>query len=92
MHAADEDRRLFSFDEELERQVKRSEACAPVYHIGRGGHGNLVVDEERWPRRRESSGSEDSSGAGDGRVRAADEKKGSQASTWIKGLTAGRRA
>ena len=74
------------FDEELERQVKRSEACAPVYHIGRGGHGNLVVDEERrTARRRESSGSEDSAGA-------AEESKGNHASAWIKGLTAGRRA
>ena len=86
MHAADEDRRLFSFDEELEQQVKRSEACAPVYHIGRGGQGNLVADEEkrrrRMMRRRGSSGSE-SSGAAD--------RKGNSAAGWIKGITAGRR-
>jgi len=39
-HAPSE-RAIFSFDEELEREM-RSEAKAPVYHAGRGGAGNVV--------------------------------------------------
>ena len=42
MHAADGERRLFSFDEELAREGKVG--AAPVFHVGRGGRGN-VVDE-----------------------------------------------
>lgn len=33
--------RMFSFDEELEHQMKQSRNVAPVYHVGRGGAGNL---------------------------------------------------
>lgn len=33
--------RMFSFDEELERQMQQSKHIAPVYHVGRGGAGNL---------------------------------------------------
>ncbi|KAK5139282.1 hypothetical protein BJ546DRAFT_846445 [Cryomyces antarcticus] len=36
------ERAIFSFDEELERQRKMLENAAPVYHIGRGGAGNAV--------------------------------------------------
>ena len=35
------ERAIFSFDEELERQL-RWESVAPVYHVGRGGAGNLI--------------------------------------------------
>lgn len=38
MHSSSE-RAIFSFDEELERQLSR-EHIAPVYHVGRGGAGN----------------------------------------------------
>ena len=76
MHSSDEERRLFSFDEELERQQRRgatsSAHCAPVYHIGRGGQGNLIDEKER---RRGSGGSDDS----------AHGRKGSL--EWIKGIT-----
>jgi len=48
---------MFHFDEELERQRGNSEAV-PVYHVGRGGSGNAVVE------RRDSSGSERSEGSG----------------------------
>ena len=30
---------MFSFDEELEREMRR---VAPVYHVGRGGAGNMI--------------------------------------------------
>lgn len=33
------ERAIFSFDEELERDLRRA---APVYHVGRGGAGNTV--------------------------------------------------
>lgn len=36
------ERPMFFFDEELERMYARDEHCVPVYHIGRGGAGNLV--------------------------------------------------
>ncbi|KAL4778937.1 hypothetical protein BJX76DRAFT_362254 [Aspergillus varians] len=33
------ERAIFSFDEELEREMRRA---APVYHVGRGGAGNMI--------------------------------------------------
>lgn len=33
--------RMFSFDEELEHQMKQTKRVAPIYHVGRGGAGNL---------------------------------------------------
>ena len=39
MHNANEERRMFSFDEELAKQNKDA---VPIYHIGRGGQGNAV--------------------------------------------------
>lgn len=33
------ERAIFSFDEELERDLRRA---APVYHVGRGGRGNTI--------------------------------------------------
>lgn len=38
IHSSGE-RAMFSFDEELERDLRRA---APVYHVGRGGAGNTV--------------------------------------------------
>lgn len=35
------ERAIFSFDEELERQMIQEDNIAPVFHIGRGGAGNL---------------------------------------------------
>lgn len=34
------ERAIFSFDEELERQLTQERHAAPVYHVGRGGAGN----------------------------------------------------
>ncbi|KAK2768630.1 hypothetical protein FQN54_000486 [Arachnomyces sp. PD_36] len=33
---------IFSFDEELERQLKREKEAAPIFYVGRGGAGNTV--------------------------------------------------
>ena len=60
MHNSSEERRMFSFDEELAKHGK--EAAAPVYHIGRGGQGNVAVEE----RRRGSVSSGASAGSGSG--------------------------
>ena len=35
------ERAIFSFDEELERQLSQERHAAPVYHVGRGGAGNV---------------------------------------------------
>jgi len=47
---------IFQFDEEL---VKRRESAAPMYHIGRGGAANYVVDDGK--PRTQRMGSSDSS-------------------------------
>lgn len=40
IHSWSEERPIFSFDEELQAQMQD---IAPVYHIGRGGAGNMIV-------------------------------------------------
>lgn len=40
VHSSSE-RAIFSFDEELERDMRREE-MAPVFHVGRGGAGNMI--------------------------------------------------
>lgn len=57
LHLSTDERPMFRFDEELERERLKGEA-APVYHVGRGGSGNAVNE------RRGSSGSEDSGRTG----------------------------
>jgi len=44
----EKERAMFSFDEELAQQERLREHAAPVYHVGRGGAGNLV--DEMHPR------------------------------------------
>lgn len=58
----EKERAMFSFDEELAQQERLREHAAPVYHIGRGGAGNLV--DEMHPRRTSSASSSGSSEAG----------------------------
>lgn len=53
MLPAGEERRMFSFDEEL--AVEGKMGGAPVYHVGRGGVGNSVGRGEggrKWFGRR----------------------------------------
>lgn len=56
------ERAIFSFDEELERQLRWERDIAPVYHVGRGGAGNLIRSSSHdvkpaAPRRRTSEDS-----------------------------------
>lgn len=44
VHSSSE-RAIFSFDEELECQLRREKEVAPVFHVGRGGAGNMVQPE-----------------------------------------------
>jgi hypothetical protein len=61
-----QERPMFSFDEELERQRKMMEHQAPVYHVGRGGAGNYANDA--YPGRSSvRSGSDAASHASSGR-------------------------
>lgn len=55
-HSWCSERPIFSFDEELEAQMQQE--IAPVYHIGRGGAGNMVYIDGSM--RRSSSESEHS--------------------------------
>lgn len=41
MHRCPSERAIFSFDEELEQQLRRDARAAPIYHVGRGGAGNV---------------------------------------------------
>jgi len=59
----DKERAIFSFDEELERQRKMMEHQAPIYHVGRGGAGNLV--DEMAEKRRTSRSSNSSTSSAD---------------------------
>lgn len=59
MHGAGEERRMFSFDEELAREGKVG--AVPVYYVGRGGRGNVVGEGRRGSG--ESGGSEGSGGS-----------------------------
>ena len=43
-HAASE-RAMFSFDEELDRERLAREHAAPMFSVGRGGIGNIVVED-----------------------------------------------
>ncbi|KAL2861441.1 hypothetical protein BJX65DRAFT_266425 [Aspergillus insuetus] len=59
VHSSSE-RAIFSFDEELEREMRRA---APVYHVGRGGAGNMIHrnnDNESSLSRKFSASSETS--------------------------------
>jgi hypothetical protein len=59
MHTGKE-RAMFSFDEELQQQERLRSQQAPVYHVGRGGAGNLV-DEMKPRSQRTNSASSTSS-------------------------------
>ena len=85
MHNADEERRIFSFDEELAKQGKVG--AVPVYHVGRGGVGNEAVEGAGWGGRRGSAGSKGSGGS----ERSGSASEGLRGSLeWVRGL--GRKA
>jgi hypothetical protein len=53
----EKERAMFSFDEELAQQERLRSQQAPVYHVGRGGAGNLVDEMKPKSQRQMSSGS-----------------------------------
>lgn len=59
------ERAIFSFDEELQRQSTRDKKleAGAVYHVGRGGAGNLVSSRPDSARK-DSNSSADSVGSG----------------------------
>lgn len=72
----EKERAMFSFDEELAQQERLREHAAPVYHIGRGGAGNLVDEAPRKAR----TGSTSSGGSSD----SSDGVRRSVESAWHK--------
>jgi hypothetical protein len=54
VHASNE-HAIFSFDEELELQLRHDQHAAPVFHIGRGGAGNAIAADGTSLARRSSS-------------------------------------
>lgn len=75
------ERAIFSFDEELERQLSQDRHAAPVYHVGRGGAGNVTSAYPRTAkvaRKASDSSSEKSVGS---------VESGADAATrWVGGL------
>jgi GTPase involved in cell partitioning and DNA repair len=56
------ERAIFSFDEELERELRREKDMAPVFHVGRGGAGNMIFsDHDNYSLSRKQSASTTSS-------------------------------
>lgn len=51
------ERAIFSFDEELERQLSQERHAAPVYHVGRGGAGNTSSSSGSASSQKHTSGS-----------------------------------
>ncbi|PLB40101.1 DUF3602 domain-containing protein [Aspergillus candidus] len=60
------ERAMFSFDEELERDLRRA---APVYHVGRGGAGNMVFRDDDSSLSRKFSISSNSTSSSSGSTR-----------------------
>lgn len=54
------ERAIFSFDEELRQQERLRSQQAPVFHIGRGGAGNLVGEMKPRSQRQNSASSSSS--------------------------------
>jgi len=66
----EKERAIFSFDEELERQRRLTEHQAPIYHVGRGGAGNLVDEMRPGMESRSNSTSSSSSSGSEHSTRA----------------------
>jgi len=72
------ERAIFSFDEELERQMRQEREVAPVFHVGRGGAGNMIISDAYNVSRKHSDansmGSQSSVESGADRARRSIEK------------------
>lgn len=67
------ERAIFSFDEELRQQQRLQEAASPIYHVGRGGSGNLI-NEAKPQNIRKGSASSTFSNDSDDSVKSAPHK------------------
>ncbi|PGH20759.1 hypothetical protein AJ80_03519 [Polytolypa hystricis UAMH7299] len=86
VHRASE-RAIFSFDEELERQLRLEKEVAPIFHVGRGGAGNTVVADGFVGSRQHSSMARSVSSASSGESNGAsikDRAKKSLEARWGK--------
>ncbi|OKL64503.1 hypothetical protein UA08_00468 [Talaromyces atroroseus] len=84
VHSSSE-RAIFSFDEELEREMRREKDIAPVFHVGRGGAGNLVLHGDRSPNALERRESSTSSSSNESLAdRAKDKARHSLERTWSR--------
>lgn len=70
VHSSSE-RAIFSFDEELERDLRRA---APVYHVGRGGAGNMVFSDNETSLSRKFSISSNTTSSSTGSTSSTREK------------------
>ena len=82
--------RGFKFDEELERERRMGETV-PVYHIGRGGLGNVVGEGRRGSSKGSSGGSSLGSerGRGDASVNSGgrrERENGKGSLEWVRRL------
>lgn len=59
LHSSSE-RTIFSFDEELEREMRQTQDLAPVCHVGRGGAGNKAYVDAASQRGQSSASDSDS--------------------------------
>lgn len=77
---------IFSFDEELERQLKREKEAAPIFHVGRGGAGNMRhPGEYSFARKRsETSSIRSNSSADSENDRATDKSRRNIETGWGK--------
>src|SRR2546423_14122546 len=80
------ERAIFSSDEELERQMRQQEAMAPVYHVGRGGAGNMMYTDSSTagPKGSESASARSTSSAESGADHAARGVRRSLEKSWAK--------
>lgn len=90
VHSSSE-RAIFSFDEELERDLRRA---APVYHVGRGGAGNMMIFDDSYSsyslsRKHSSASSATGSSSGSTADRAREKAKRSLEKGWgkLRGMT-----
>jgi len=54
-HQCESSRTIFSFDEELAFQLRHESHLPPVYHVGRGGAGNIVQQQRQQRKDSETS-------------------------------------
>ncbi|KAL1966699.1 hypothetical protein VTN77DRAFT_3896 [Rasamsonia byssochlamydoides] len=85
VHSSSE-RAIFSFDEELERDMRREKDMAPVFHVGRGGAGNMIYTppSDGYSLSRKYSGCSSSSTESTMTERAKEKARRSLERSWSK--------